>query len=212
MKLKATVIICILFILAASINAETMVDVVHLENGSIIKGDIIENIPNERIKIETSDGSLFVYEMSKVEKISKERIQNDSNKEDLLFEIESAFSGNMSMKEIANIEILREDLKQLSRYERKSIYNIHKKDRSTLGFVLNFFLPFGVGSYVQGDVGMGAYKTVSDILFLVAVATESEVLAIPTGINFAAASVTSWIRPFTYETRYNSLLGDKLNL
>jgi len=48
------------------------VDVVYLKNGSIIKGLIMEQIPNESLKIQTSDGSLFVYKMEEVVKITKE--------------------------------------------------------------------------------------------------------------------------------------------
>ena len=47
-------------------------DVVYLKNGSIIRGTIIEQVPNESIKIETSDKSVFVYEMKDIEKIAKE--------------------------------------------------------------------------------------------------------------------------------------------
>lgn len=48
------------------------VDVVYLKNGSIIRGLIMEQIPNESLKIQTSDGSLFVYKMEEVVKITKE--------------------------------------------------------------------------------------------------------------------------------------------
>ena len=50
-----------------------MIDVVHLKNGSFIKGVIIETIPNESLKIQTNDGSIFVYQMSEVEKMTKVR-------------------------------------------------------------------------------------------------------------------------------------------
>ncbi len=48
------------------------IDVVYLKNGSIIKGTIIEQVPNESLKIQTADGSVFVHSMSDVEKMSKE--------------------------------------------------------------------------------------------------------------------------------------------
>lgn len=48
------------------------VDIVYLKNGSIIRGIIIEQIPNESIKIQTQDGSIFVYKMEEVEKMTKE--------------------------------------------------------------------------------------------------------------------------------------------
>jgi len=47
-------------------------DVVYLKNGSIIKGVILEQIPNQSVKIQTSDGSIFVYNSSEVEKITRE--------------------------------------------------------------------------------------------------------------------------------------------
>ncbi len=51
-------------------------DVVYLNNGSIIRGDIIEMIPNESVKIMTTDGSVFVYPFADVEKFSKEEAIN----------------------------------------------------------------------------------------------------------------------------------------
>jgi hypothetical protein len=49
-------------------------DVVYLKNGSVIKGTIVETIPEKSIKIETADGNLFVYNMSDIEKLTKEAI------------------------------------------------------------------------------------------------------------------------------------------
>jgi hypothetical protein len=48
------------------------VEVLYLKNGSIIRGMIIEQIPNEQVKIKTGDGSVFVYTMDQVLKITKE--------------------------------------------------------------------------------------------------------------------------------------------
>ena len=47
-------------------------DVVYLKNGSIIRGVIIEQIPNKSIKIETADKSVFVYQIDEIEKMTKE--------------------------------------------------------------------------------------------------------------------------------------------
>lgn len=49
------------------------VDVVYIKNGSIIRGIIIEQIPNVQIKIKTKDGSVFVYKMDEIERITKEQ-------------------------------------------------------------------------------------------------------------------------------------------
>jgi len=53
---------------------EPMQEVVYLKNGSIIRGLVIEQIPNVSIKIQTRDGNIFVYEMEEVLKIVKEPI------------------------------------------------------------------------------------------------------------------------------------------
>lgn len=54
-------------------NEPTWQDVLYLKNGSVIKGVIIEQVPNESLKIQTADGSIFVYEMDQVAKIAKEQ-------------------------------------------------------------------------------------------------------------------------------------------
>ena len=50
----------------------TLQDVVYLKNGSIIRGDIVEMVPNATVKIQTFDGSVFIYPYADVEKFAKE--------------------------------------------------------------------------------------------------------------------------------------------
>ncbi len=52
-------------------------DVVELKNGSVIKGIIIEQIPNQQIKIQTADGSLFVFQIDEIAKLRKEFITEE---------------------------------------------------------------------------------------------------------------------------------------
>jgi hypothetical protein len=47
-------------------------DVVYLKNGSVIHGMIIEQVPNESIKIKTADRNIFIFKMEEIEKITKE--------------------------------------------------------------------------------------------------------------------------------------------
>lgn len=54
-------------------------DVVYLKNGGITKGIIIEQVPNQSLKIQTADGSVFVYKFSEIEKISKEGTQPNAS-------------------------------------------------------------------------------------------------------------------------------------
>lgn len=51
---------------------QTYQDVVYLKNGGIIRGMIIEQIPNKSLKIETADKSVFVYQIDEIEKMTKE--------------------------------------------------------------------------------------------------------------------------------------------
>jgi len=76
-------IILALLLLAVTINANSQNsrDVIYLKNGSVIKGQIKELNPTGNIKIETADGSLFIYKMSEVEKTQKETISSKRNHE-----------------------------------------------------------------------------------------------------------------------------------
>ena len=57
------------------------IDVVHLKNGDIIKGEIIENVINNYIKVELQGGSVLTFPYSDIEKISKETAQKEGNKQ-----------------------------------------------------------------------------------------------------------------------------------
>lgn len=63
----AFAIIC----LSVAAHAELQ-EVVYLKNGSIIRGMILEQIPNQSLKIRTADQSIFVFSMDDVIKITKE--------------------------------------------------------------------------------------------------------------------------------------------
>lgn len=57
------------FFIVAQVNTR---DIVYLKNGSVIKGDILEVVPNETLKIKTSDGSIFVFKMEEIERTGKD--------------------------------------------------------------------------------------------------------------------------------------------
>lgn len=63
------IFLMISYLTSAQVNRR---DIVYLKNGSIIKGDILEVVPNETIKIKTSDGSIFVFKMEEVERTGKD--------------------------------------------------------------------------------------------------------------------------------------------
>lgn len=61
-----------LLIIATATAQEKSIDVLYLKNGSIIKGEIIEQVPGVSLKIQTADGSVFVYKMEDIERITRE--------------------------------------------------------------------------------------------------------------------------------------------
>ena len=64
-----------------SVSAQSLQDVVYLKNGSIIRGVVIEQVPDGNVKVQTADGSVLVYPMTEVQKIQKEqsRVQSPSH-------------------------------------------------------------------------------------------------------------------------------------
>lgn len=69
---KYLTLILLVITATASFSQNNYQDVVYLKNGSVIRGVIIEQVPNQSIKIETADKSVFVYQMNEIEKITKE--------------------------------------------------------------------------------------------------------------------------------------------
>lgn len=53
--------------------AQSMIEAVYLKNGEVVKGDIIEQVPGQSLKIMTKDGDVFVFYMDEVELITKEK-------------------------------------------------------------------------------------------------------------------------------------------
>jgi hypothetical protein len=47
-------------------------EVVYLKNGSVIRGIIIEQVPNQSVKIQTKDRNIFFFKFDDIEKITKE--------------------------------------------------------------------------------------------------------------------------------------------
>jgi len=63
--------IILLVVISLQLNGQKVKDILYLKNGSIIYGKLIE-ASESQYKIQTSDGSIFVYSTSEVEKFVKE--------------------------------------------------------------------------------------------------------------------------------------------
>jgi len=71
-----TCLLVLTLLVSRPIYAQTTVDVLYLKNGSIIRGSIIEQVIGESIKIRTADGSIFVYRLDEIQKMTKEESPN----------------------------------------------------------------------------------------------------------------------------------------
>jgi hypothetical protein len=70
---KVILLYLLFFVVGFSLMAqEQMEDVVYLKNGSIIRGEILKLDTEVSVKIQLYGGSIFVYPMDEVEKITKE--------------------------------------------------------------------------------------------------------------------------------------------
>ena len=73
LRLCILLIFCGMMIgLFSQAEAQGIEEVVYLKNGSVVRGIIVEQIPNETLRIRTQGGSEFVFQMSEVLKITKE--------------------------------------------------------------------------------------------------------------------------------------------
>ena len=81
-KISLIVAIFLGWFALASAQQQSMQDVVYLKNGSIIKGLVLEQVPDKSIKIQTRDGSILVYDMKEVEKIKKEFVSEPQTSTD----------------------------------------------------------------------------------------------------------------------------------
>ena len=70
----ALVTFAVIFLAGTKVSAGQMVDVVYLENGGIVRGTILEQIPDESLKIKRGDGKEFKYRMRDIVRISREPV------------------------------------------------------------------------------------------------------------------------------------------
>lgn len=73
MKRSILLVIGVLFCTMTAM-AQSYRDVVYLHNGSVIKGQVVEHTIGDKLRVQTADGSLFVYGSDEVRLIEKELI------------------------------------------------------------------------------------------------------------------------------------------
>ena len=133
-----------------------MREVVYLKNGSVIKGAILELVPNENIKIQTADGSIFVYPMADVERITNETVEEPQTQQSTTFKMEEIMERDGRNLLLAGRKLSDKDLKSLLSEDGYETYMSAKNQYVN-----------GNGYLVAGCFCFGASITLSALAFII---------------------------------------------
>ncbi len=137
MNMLKTCLFVFMLLAALSSNAQNYVDVIYTKNGSIVKGVIIETIPNVSYKIKTADGNIFVFKTEEIDKIEKQETSKQKMKAEPALLKQSGFS---SIEEIGASLILNEK-------DNTALFALH----SINGYLFNPHLFAGVGVGIEAN-------------------------------------------------------------
>lgn len=59
-------------------------DILYLKNGSIIKGELVKALPNEKVQFQLSDGTILSYNTADAIKITKENVNQTTGRRDVV--------------------------------------------------------------------------------------------------------------------------------
>ena len=121
--------ILIIIILFSFIVSQTYEDVVILKNGSQIHGIIIEEKPNEYIKIK-SGRNIFVYQMNEIELFKKEILSEEKEKKSRIFDKNRSLAVGIGTNRSLSLVSISQDFKMTQNS--------------------SFFLTAGIGSAIIG--------------------------------------------------------------
>ncbi len=178
-------------------------DVVYLKNGSIIRGMIIEQIPNVSLKIQTSDNSVFAYTIDEIEKITKEKKTiEEKNKTELKIFKQS----NKKEKDTIKYELKPfSDILETSLFPYFNISNI-----AGFNFFNHYYFGLGAGISFIGnriydfDNSIGYFTFFSDHrIYLTRQHKVTPAIFGDIGYNFGIAE-----KEYIAESNYNSSTGE----
>lgn len=73
---KILFLLLVLLFSTAILSAQNYRDVIYLKNGLIVKGSIIEKVPNEKVIVKKSDDSVVEFKTSEIERYGREELEN----------------------------------------------------------------------------------------------------------------------------------------
>ena len=188
--MKKLLVLFIGLLFGATILAQSANDVVYLNNGNVIKGTISNVIPDEKVTIQTPDGSLFVLNMSEVTQISHEE------KADGIISFPDWANDVMTRKGyklfIGNRELSDNDIQELFSNDMCETYYGGKTQLKSgniclMGGVASLGATVGaifaaVNAYERGDNSFyhwESYYNRGDILVCIAILSAIQTIALP---------------------------------
>lgn len=120
---KFLLLACIALISSITFAQSQYIEVVHLHDGSVIRGVITEQIPDQSIKIETADGNTFVFEMSEIEKFTKEPLKIKTSKSGSKIGYRGHFEAGVAFG-VANDESDRFKMDFINGYQLSPIFSL----------------------------------------------------------------------------------------
>lgn len=108
---------------------------------------------------------------------------------------------------------------QLNQTQKQSLYTSHQK-QATLNAGLNVLPGLGVGSFLQGDSGMGTTFLITDLLGITLMAIGLSSPPNSLGANLGTTGLVAFsfskgyglVQPFQYSQTYNTLLREALQI
>ena len=144
-------LVCVVNLLRPANALAEQLSVLFLKNGSVIKGQLVEIDPAKQVKIQTYDGSIFVYPIAEVEKIEQATSQRKQMQEDVS-QIETS-------RKQANLESEKSDVIELrGPFVQGSIGTSTIGDGAIAGVNAGYTSPFGG---IGMNFSMG-YSKISD--------------------------------------------------
>ena len=118
-----------------------------------------------------------------------------------------------------NLEEIQKESSSLSLDEKDALYKKNRKKAAAAWAAIDFGAGFGIGSYIQGDIGFGITQSVLDgisygALFMAVTENDDDVQALQLAtftILFTTSRIMSWIFPFVHQSSYNKKLKAALN-
>jgi hypothetical protein len=112
-----------------------------------------------------------------------------------------------------NYQLISKKSQDLTQLQRMFVYSENKVSGG-LPFVLNFFLCFGIGSWVQGHTAGGLIGSIGNLTGVIMMASDDSGGSTATigSVIFLSTWIVDCILPWTYSSSYNRKLKNALGV